>query len=62
MSASTSLPSAKRTLPPSSSAMFGLGVIVPCWSRSRILPETVGWASPKRWLGFGSPWLSGLPW
>ena len=33
--------------------MFGLGVIVPCWMRSRIRPETVGWASPKLVVGLG---------
>jgi hypothetical protein len=55
MSASTSEPSVKRTPSRVSEAMFGLAVIVPCAIRERMSSETVGWASPKRWSGLGSP-------
>ena len=41
--------------------MFGFGVIAPCWMRSRMRPETVGWAWPKRWSGLGRPYFSGRP-
>ena len=45
----------KRTPVRVSEAMFGFAVIVPCAIRERMSSEIVGWASPKRWSGFGSP-------
>src|SRR4051812_23117863 len=36
--------------------MVGFGVISPCDNRSSNRLETVGWASPKRWSGRGSPY------
>ena len=35
--------------------MFGLTVTSPWPMRARISDETVGWASPSLWSGFGSP-------
>ena len=55
MSASTSLPSANRTVRSVSSAMFGFGAISPCAMRESTSSEIVGCASPKRWSGLGRP-------
>ena len=55
MSASTSVPSVKRTVVSVSSAMFGFGVTSPCAMRDRMSSETVGCASKSLWSGLGRP-------